>query len=151
MLTRNVGPKLHSRIQLIRKLIGDIIEANRKKGVSTNLGTMITADVRLRAKGPMQLVQDLVEDIRDLNLQQGISNQPDAKLEAAQKAFEAVRAGRDKVAAEALRELINIVESEQREDDRILKDDAEDLTDAARQIINLLAIKRESAVAYTPS
>jgi len=151
MLARDVGPKLHSHIKLLRKLIGDIIEANRKKAASTGLGTMIAVDVRLKAKGPMQLAEDLVEDIRDLNLQQGISNRPDPKLIAAQRALDGLHANDKGVAVAALRGLISAVEAQRPDEGGLARDDTKDLTDAAREIISLLATDKESAVACTPS
>ena len=151
MLTRDVGPKLRSRIKLLRKLIGDIVGANRDKGAATSLSTMIANDVRIRAKSPMQVVEDLVEDIRDLNLQQGSSNRPDAKLEAAQRALDGLYANDKGVAVGALRELISAVEAQRPGEGGLARDDTKDLTDAAREIISLLATDKESAVACTPS
>jgi len=95
--------------------------------------------IQVAAKGPRQMLAELAEDIRDLNVQNGMSNRPDAKLDAALKALEAGRAGGYKAAIEALGELIDIVERERRDDDMVLQDDAEDLIDAAREIIKLLA------------
>jgi len=94
--------------------------------------------IQVATKGPQQMLAELAEDIRDLNLQNETSNRPDAKLDAALKALETGRAGNKEAAIEALGGLIDVVERERRDDDMVQQNDAEDLIDAAREIIKLL-------------
>ena len=83
------------------------------------------------------MLGELVEDIRDFNIQNSISNQQDAKLIAAEKAFDAGQEGSYQVSIDALDELINTAEGEQLEG-KIPKEDFVGLTDAALQIIKSL-------------
>jgi len=94
--------------------------------------------IEVAAKSPRQMLAELVEDIRDLNVQNGLSSGPDAKLDAALKALEAGQAGDNAAAVKALGELIGVVERQRRDDDTVQQDDAEDLIEAAREIIKLL-------------
>ena len=139
MLTRDAKPKSHSRMQLLRELIGGIVDANRDNGGSIRMGTMIAEDVRLKEKSAMQMLEDLVEDIVDLNLQKGISNHPDAKWQAAQRALNGLHASDHGVAVLALRELISAVETQRPDEGGIPEDDAQELISAAREIVKRLA------------
>ena len=91
-------------------------------------------------KGPTQLLRELAEDISDLNAQKGISDRRDSKLQAVLKACDDLDANDDVAVVESLKRFINSVKAKQAENDEYLQEDAQDLTDAAHEIIDLLVL-----------
>jgi hypothetical protein len=87
-------------------------------------------------KSPEELLLDLAFDVVDMNLQNGISNSLDAKLDAALQALEDINQNNDVAAINSLRSFINAVEAQR--GNKIPEADADDLIDAANEIITKL-------------
>jgi hypothetical protein len=68
-----------------------------------------------------------------LNLQNGIENSLDAKLDAALQALDDINANNDAAAINAINAFINAVDAQR--GNKIGEDDADDLIDAANNII----------------
>ena len=74
-----------------------------------------------------------------MNTQIGISADLDAKLEAVQQARDEFDANNNTATVNALRVFINAVQADQGQDDESLQEHAEDLVDAAEEIVELIA------------
>ena len=100
---------------------------------------MLCTPKSVKAKSPMRLLDELAEEIVDLNTQIGISADLDAKLEAIQQARDEFDANNNTATVNALRVFINAVQADQGQDDESLQEHAEDLVDAAEEIVELIA------------
>ena len=92
-----------------------------------------------KAQSPMQLLNELVEKIVGLNTQNGISDGPDARLETIRQARDECDANNNTATVNALRVFINVIQTDQGQDDGSLQEYAQDLIDAAQETINLIA------------
>ena len=99
---------------------------------------MLCTPKSVKAKSPMRLLDELAEEIVDLNAQIGISADLDAKLEAVQQARDEFDANNNTETVNALRVFINAVQTDQGQDDESLQERAEDLIDAAQEIVELI-------------
>ncbi len=100
---------------------------------------MLCTPTSVKAKSPMRLLDELVEKIVYLNTQVGISDGLDAKLEAIQQARDEFDANNNTATVNALRVFVNAVQTDQGQDDESLQEHAEDLIDAAQEIVELIA------------
>jgi len=95
----------------------------------------------IEAKTPLQLLDELAEEIIDFNTKKGICDDPDAKLEAIQRALDEFDANDNTATINALRAFIDAVQVSQGQNDESLPEYSEDLIDAAQEISKLIAIK----------
>ena len=100
---------------------------------------MLCTPTSVKAKSPMRLLDELAEQIVDLNTQIGISDGLDAKLEAIQQARDEFDANNNTATVNALRGFVNAVQTDQGQDGESLQEHAEDLVDAAQEIVELIA------------
>ncbi|MCI0499580.1 MAG: hypothetical protein L0Y36_07865 [Planctomycetales bacterium] len=85
---------------------------------------------------PSELLDDLAQHVADLNLHKGTTNSLNAKLNSAMKALTDTNEHNDAAASHILEAFINEVEAQKGK--KIPEQDADDLIDAAQQIIDLL-------------
>jgi hypothetical protein len=95
----------------------------------------------IRAKSPEQMLDELVEDVVDLTSREGGSDNAYAGLLAIRKARDEVEANCNQTAVEALREFMDVVSPNRGANGEKPKGDAEELTDAAQEIIDLLVLR----------
>ena len=81
-------------------------------------------------------IEQLIDQVEALNLQQGIANSLDAKLDSVSKTLDDVNENNDVAAINALGAFINAVEAQR--GNKIPEADADTLTTAAQQIIDLI-------------
>ena len=136
------GPwRLKGRGRLLKSLAnaGNRLMHARDRERVIPLEDLIWPAKNAKAQSPMQLLNELVEKIVGLNTQNGISDGPDARLETIRQAREEFDANNNTATVNALRVFINAIQTDQGQDDGSLQEYAQDLIDAAQEIINLIA------------
>lgn len=126
---------------LLKKIIK--IQAGESEGRNQtrfSLGgeVVCTTPMGIKAKSPEQMLDELAEDVVDLIAQKGKSDYPDARLLAIRKACGEIDAGRKETTVEALTEFIDAVRANCDTNEDKPGGDTAELTDAAKEIIDLL-------------
>ncbi len=141
---RTEAREVRGSVQSLKRLLkarSKEIESRDEPRISRGRNATSRAPKGIKVKGPVQMLEELVEDIVDLSTQKGISDGPDARLQAIQQACDELDANNTVATVKALREFINAVQANRDRNGEGLQEDAEDLIEAAQEIIGLIVVK----------
>lgn len=113
------------------------LDGNGDAKAVADMGAWEHPAVPVQPQDPLPMVESLIGAVASLELHHGTANSLNARLETARKALEKRSAKNDAAAANALKAFIHCVQAQRGR--KILPADADALSAAAQQIIDLLA------------